>query len=317
MKVELIDTRTYIIGDKVFEVGSDIALPKVLEDKLSQIRALDAELRSLRQKAVTLSHEALFNYSTELSDCAHMLNGKSIQFAFLTSSFANELHAHLGGLLPFNFNADRTKAVVRERSRLSDVDFEEVNYTVASVKKMIGMTRMEEQRLIAIRMADVSRTRIDIAKNEHYQFQPIEVGLVWKPGDLSGFVSSIVKAVADLLVVKRNPSDTLVLAHAKQADAESAASSGTSVLRIMSDGTKMRMDGIQRYARDMMTHMVGVVSRKGAAVLVAGTDSAGHCLTYYITDPTKLSAPEATFETGGSEAQWKALLVSSNAASAQ
>jgi hypothetical protein len=316
MKVEIIDAKTYVIGDKVFEVGAEIALPKFLQDKLSQIQALDIELRNLRQKAVTLGHEAPFNYSAELSGCAHALNGKSIQYAYLTSSFANELHTHLGGLLPFNFSPDKTKAVVRERSRISDVDFEDVNYTVASVKRMLGMSRMEEQRLIAVRLAgDVKKTRIDFGKTDSYQVQPIEVDLDWKPGDLLGFTSTIVKAVADQLIAKRNPADTLVLASAKQMTG--ATRMGTSVLRIVPDGTKMRMDGIQRYARETGAYMVGVVSRKGSTVLVAAADSTGHNLTYYITDPTNLSAPEEKFETGGSEAQWKALLVASNVASAR
>lgn len=315
MKVEVIDAKTYVVGEKVFEVGAAIELPSELQAKLVRIHDLDTELRSLRQEAVTLAHLAQHNYAPELSLCSHKLNGQSIEFAYLTSSFANELHRHFGGLLPFTFNEDKTKVVVRERTRISDVDFEEVNYTVASVKRMLGMNRLEDQRLFAVRMAgEAKNVRINIKNNEAYQFQPIEANVIWQADDLAGFAKALVLATNDLLATKRNPADTLVLAHPV------VATFGTSITRILQDGTKMRMDGIQRYAKEKNTSMVGVVVRKDGHTLVAATDAAEHGLTYRIAEPTspdKLPAPKELFETGGNEAQWKSLLAASNVASKQ
>lgn len=267
MKIEIVDNKTFMVGETVYEVGDELKLTDAEQAVLNEIVALEQKLSDLKQKLVDVCHLAERNFIPSVGDAAHELSRAGIEFSYKLSVFVNDLHRRIGGLLPIVFNEDKTKVLVRERKQ-DGQGLEDVNYTVASVKRSIKMNMMEDQRLLAIAMAgDKKAVKIDMKKNLKFHFQPIE----FSKTTAVDVLESMKAGVIDLLEKRLYLSEMLVLfkkAGSLQGGSpvEKTCFEGAAVnMAVQSPdpgAQRERWEGIVSYAKELGPDSLAFVSRK-------------------------------------------------------
>jgi hypothetical protein len=259
MRVEVIDGKTFVCQEKVYEIGDELELTEGEQKVLAEIRGLRQELRSMKQELINQCHLAEKNFLPALGDIAHSMSSKAIEYSYKMSRFVNDLQSRVGGLLPITFDEGQTKVIVRNRQSEGQ-GLEDVNYTVASVKKTMGMARLEDQRLIAVGIAGKKEAvRIDLGANDRYDFQPVEFFAETKGVPLR---DAIAKVVEELLKFRLYLTDSMILLKAGEKDTCEGAVLNLSIQSPDPQAQKGRWEGITAYAKDMAAGTLVMISRK-------------------------------------------------------
>lgn len=259
MKVEIVDNKTYMVGEMVYEVGDEVILTDAEKAALEDLRVLERTMSDLKQKLVDACHLAERNFIPSVGDAAHGLARAGMEFSYKISIFVNDLHRRIGGLLPIVFNDDKSKILVRERKQEGQ-GLEDVNYTVASIKRSIKLNQLEDQRLMAINLAgDKRAVKIDMEKNSEFRFQPIE--FTAPPIKVGGILEKMTAAIQDLLEKRLYLSESMVL-FKTTGENLSGAAVNMSVQSPDPGAQRDRWEGIVGYAKKSMFDSLAVVSRK-------------------------------------------------------
>lgn len=262
MRIEVIDNKTYVAAGKVYEIGDEVELTEEESAQLAEIRALEEKILSVRQEVVNVCHLADKNFVPELGEKAHELSDLGIEYSYHISKFLSNFQKRVGGMLPITFKEGKTGLVVRERT--NDGGPEDVNYTVASVKRSIGMSRLDDQRDLAVALAggDKRRVKIDLSVNDSLKFQPVE----FEAGHLDADV--LAGVLEEVLKDKRFFSDTLImLSNVEGEDSCRGAVINVGLNSPNPKANRDRWEGFGKYAAVKKPAVVAVVSRateKGA-----------------------------------------------------
>jgi hypothetical protein len=205
MHTEIVDEKTFIVGGKSYEVDDALELSEDEEALLAKIREMETQRDEITQMLVTTCHMAEKNFVPEIRQPAHDYATLTLELSYQINIVFVKIEARIGGILPLQFNEEKTKILVRERDLAKR---EELNYTVNSVMRSLAMTDWSDQRKMAIHMADEKKenVNIDCSVAKEFGIQPIVAPLP----DVFG----ILKAAATVLEKSPGLQSTIILTKA-------------------------------------------------------------------------------------------------------
>lgn len=244
MHTEIVDEKTFIVEGKSYEVGDALELSEDEEALMAQIRKMETQRDEITQMLVTTCHLAEKNFVPEIRQPAHEYALLTLELSYQINIVFVKIEARIGGILPLQFNEEKTKILVRERDVMKR---EELNYTVQSVMRSLAMTDWDDQRKIAIHMADGKKenVNIDCSVAREFGIQPIVAPLP----DVFG----ILKAAATVMEKSPGIQSTLILTKAGVASI---------FPKDIARPTPERWQAIVKYARHFQPESLAFIVRK-------------------------------------------------------
>ena len=173
MFTQIVDDRTFIVGDKQYSAGDKVDLTPTETDDLATIRKLDADLRALRQDLINKTHETDLTFLPEIVADLHELSIMGTALRVAIPQFIMGLSKRMGGRLPVELDATLTELTVRERRQ-----GESINYTVPTALDILNLGQIREQRELAFALAgNRTATKIEAPLDREYGFQPVTINV--------------------------------------------------------------------------------------------------------------------------------------------
>lgn len=181
MFTQIVDDRTFVIGETTYSAGDKVALTPDEEATLARIRNLDKELRAKRQNLINRVHETDRTYLPDIVCDMHDLSVMGTEMRIAIPTFILDLNKRMGGRLPLDIDEVLSTITVRERRQ-----GETLNYTVAAAMDLLMLTGIREQRELAILMAgDRKDTAIDCNLDRQIGLQPVTIRKTLAESDIT------------------------------------------------------------------------------------------------------------------------------------
>jgi hypothetical protein len=249
MRTQIIDDRTYVVGDMTIQVDDTLELVDSEKESLAKIQELNRERMKLQQDLINQCLQTDRNYVPAMTDASVRIADVTLEMSYSMNVLLNDIYKRMGGMLPLLFEEDYTSLKVRPKQ-----PDEELNYTTKYVKNQVGFDRFED--VIAV-MRDLTEAPeeigFDIDLNTKHKIQPLILSRLITTSDLPAIADSVKKIVEKKSDVK----GMVILINCKKSIVEGDEREGSTIFFMEERPTPQRIDRMKGIAK--ITEPSGVV----------------------------------------------------------